>query len=161
MRALNLVERDPKAANEQRVNLLDAQSPNPSVETLLHAFLPHTFVDHSHADSILVLANQPDAEALIVTAHGDIATAYLTGKGFGKPNHSRLGSRVVTLAGIANHADNRTDVHNAPESGFGHTPEQGFTQPKNRFQIGVQNLVPLLLFHSKQEIVSRDPGVVN
>ena len=29
----------------------------PSVEALLHAFLPHTCVDHTHADSILILTN--------------------------------------------------------------------------------------------------------
>ena len=37
----------------QRGNLLDPQAPNPSVETLLHAFLPHKFVDHTHADAVL------------------------------------------------------------------------------------------------------------
>ena len=33
----------------QRANLIDPAAPNPSVETLLHAFLPHKFVDHTHA----------------------------------------------------------------------------------------------------------------
>ena len=37
---------------------------NPSVETLLHAYLPHKFVDHTHSTPFLVLANQPDAETL-------------------------------------------------------------------------------------------------
>ena len=36
--------------NAQRTRMLDASAPNPSVETLLHAFLPHKFIDHSHAD---------------------------------------------------------------------------------------------------------------
>ena len=40
---------DENMVNLQRANLLDSQSPNPSVETLLHAFLPHKFVDHTHA----------------------------------------------------------------------------------------------------------------
>ncbi len=48
----------------QRENLLDPAAPNPSVETLLHAFLPHKFVDHSHATAILSLADQPDGEAI-------------------------------------------------------------------------------------------------
>src|SRR5262249_45553767 len=38
-------------------------APNPSVETLLHAFLPHKFVDHTHATAVLSLADQPDAAA--------------------------------------------------------------------------------------------------
>ena len=50
--------------NVQRLNLLDSAAPNPSVETLLHAFLPHKFVDHTHAASVLSLVDQPDGEAL-------------------------------------------------------------------------------------------------
>src|SRR5262249_61919867 len=46
--------------------------PNPSVETLLHAFLPHRFIDHTHADIALVLTNQPAAEceAMVRDAFG-------------------------------------------------------------------------------------------
>lgn len=55
---------DEDMVNAQRVRLLDASAPNPSVETLLHAFLPHKFIDHSHADAILALADQPDAAAV-------------------------------------------------------------------------------------------------
>ena len=54
---------DEQMVNAQRTRLLDASAPNPSVETLLHAFLPHKYVDHSHADAILCLVDQPDAEA--------------------------------------------------------------------------------------------------
>ncbi len=48
----------------QRQALLDQSAPNPSVELLLHAFLPHKFVDHTHANAILSLVDQPDAEAI-------------------------------------------------------------------------------------------------
>src|SRR5580704_7337945 len=47
----------------QRANLLDPTAPNPSVETLLHAFVPHKFVDHSHATAVLSLIDQPDGES--------------------------------------------------------------------------------------------------
>jgi rhamnulose-1-phosphate aldolase/alcohol dehydrogenase len=50
---------DEEMVNQQRTNLLDAGAPNPSIETLLHAFLPHRFVDHTHADVALVITNQP------------------------------------------------------------------------------------------------------
>jgi len=43
-----------------RANLIDPAAPNPSVETLLHAFLPHAFVDHTHATAILAVSDQPD-----------------------------------------------------------------------------------------------------
>ncbi|MEK9629346.1 MAG: bifunctional aldolase/short-chain dehydrogenase [Nitrospinota bacterium] len=62
---------DEDMVNEQRTHLLDASSPNPSVETLLHAFLPHKFIDHSHADASLIIANQPDAEELCRKIYGD------------------------------------------------------------------------------------------
>ena len=48
----------------QRANLIDPAAPNPSVETLLHAFMPHKFVDHTHSTAVLALADQPDGEAL-------------------------------------------------------------------------------------------------
>jgi rhamnose utilization protein RhaD (predicted bifunctional aldolase and dehydrogenase)/NAD(P)-dependent dehydrogenase (short-subunit alcohol dehydrogenase family) len=47
----------------QRANLIDPMAPNPSVETLLHAFMPHKFVDHTHATAVLSLVDQPDGEA--------------------------------------------------------------------------------------------------
>lgn len=56
---------------ELRRNLLDPAAPTPSVETLLHAFLPARFVDHTHADAVLALADQPDAEAICQKAYGD------------------------------------------------------------------------------------------
>jgi rhamnose utilization protein RhaD (predicted bifunctional aldolase and dehydrogenase)/NAD(P)-dependent dehydrogenase (short-subunit alcohol dehydrogenase family) len=41
------------------------------VEVLLHAFLPHTHVLHTHADDILVLTNQTDGEKKIKAALGE------------------------------------------------------------------------------------------
>jgi rhamnose utilization protein RhaD (predicted bifunctional aldolase and dehydrogenase)/NAD(P)-dependent dehydrogenase (short-subunit alcohol dehydrogenase family) len=54
----------------QRANLIDPGAPNPSVETLLHAFLPHKFVDHTHATAVLSLADQPDATARCADLYG-------------------------------------------------------------------------------------------
>jgi rhamnose utilization protein RhaD (predicted bifunctional aldolase and dehydrogenase)/NAD(P)-dependent dehydrogenase (short-subunit alcohol dehydrogenase family) len=54
----------------QRVNLLDPAAPNPSVETLLHAFLPHAYVDHTHATAVLSLVDQPDSAALARSVFG-------------------------------------------------------------------------------------------
>ncbi len=48
----------------QRANLIDPSSPNPSVETLLHAFLPHKFVDHTHSTAILGLVDQENSEEI-------------------------------------------------------------------------------------------------
>jgi rhamnose utilization protein RhaD (predicted bifunctional aldolase and dehydrogenase)/NAD(P)-dependent dehydrogenase (short-subunit alcohol dehydrogenase family) len=55
---------DEDMVNFQRCNLLDSAAPNPSVETLFHAFLPHKFIDHTHANAVLALTDQPNGRAL-------------------------------------------------------------------------------------------------
>ncbi len=49
----------------QRRLLLDPSSPNPSVEAILHAILPFKHVDHTHANAIVALTNQPNGESII------------------------------------------------------------------------------------------------
>lgn len=73
LQELRVLERlcDADMQNAVRSALLDSRAPNPSVETLLHAFLPHTFVDHTHADAVLVLTDQPDPEAHVRAAFAD------------------------------------------------------------------------------------------
>lgn len=51
--------------------MLDPTSPTPSVEALLHAYLPAKFVDHTHADAVLALVDQPDAEVQVRRVWGD------------------------------------------------------------------------------------------
>ena len=46
---------------QHKDKILDSNSPNPSVETLLHAFIPHKYIDHTHSLAVLALANQPNA----------------------------------------------------------------------------------------------------
>ncbi|HXZ85421.1 MAG TPA: bifunctional aldolase/short-chain dehydrogenase, partial [Myxococcota bacterium] len=70
LRALDALSDEDMVA-EQRRALLDPSAPNPSIETLLHAFLPARFVDHSHADAILALTNQPDGERVVRALYGD------------------------------------------------------------------------------------------
>jgi len=50
---------DENMVSFQKRNLIDIKSPNPSVETFLHAFLPFKFVDHTHADAVLNATNRP------------------------------------------------------------------------------------------------------
>ena len=49
----------------QRRMLLDPYAPNPSIEAVLHAIVPARHVDHTHANAILSLTNQPDGEAIV------------------------------------------------------------------------------------------------
>jgi rhamnose utilization protein RhaD (predicted bifunctional aldolase and dehydrogenase)/NAD(P)-dependent dehydrogenase (short-subunit alcohol dehydrogenase family) len=73
LRRLRALERlsDESMVNYQRVNLLDAGAPNPSVETLLHAFLPHKYIDHTHSTAVLALTDQPDSESIARDVYGN------------------------------------------------------------------------------------------
>jgi len=64
---------DENMVNAQRTNLLDANAPNPSVETLLHAFLPHKFIDHTHSNAVLAITDQPDGEEICREVYGSRA----------------------------------------------------------------------------------------
>jgi rhamnulose-1-phosphate aldolase/alcohol dehydrogenase len=51
--------------------LLDPGARRPSIETLLHAFLPHTHIDHVHADAIVALTNHAEGPRVTAEALGD------------------------------------------------------------------------------------------
>ncbi len=55
---------DDEFARVQRAYLIDPQAPSPSVEMLLHAYVPAKFVDHTHSTAVLSLIDQPDSEKL-------------------------------------------------------------------------------------------------
>lgn len=62
---------DPDMMRELLAARLDPEAPAPSVESLLHAFLPHVAVMHSHADVIVTLTNLRDGESRIRDVFGD------------------------------------------------------------------------------------------
>jgi len=49
----------------QRIAMTDPDSPNPSIEAILHAVIPFKYVDHTHADSVVTITNNERGEALI------------------------------------------------------------------------------------------------
>ena len=57
-------------ARVQRAWLIEPSAPNPSVEFLLHAFVPHAFVDHTHANAIVSLIDQPDSAKMCEDVFG-------------------------------------------------------------------------------------------
>jgi rhamnulose-1-phosphate aldolase/alcohol dehydrogenase len=63
--------------------LTDPSSPRPSIETLLHAFIPAGSVFHSHADAVLALINTPDPDRACADAFGgDVLTVPYRRPGF-------------------------------------------------------------------------------
>lgn len=70
--------------------LIDPASKRPSIETLLHAFLPFTNIDHVHADAICSLTNHRDGERTTREALGD---------GFAYVDWIRPGFRLSKIVG--------------------------------------------------------------
>jgi rhamnose utilization protein RhaD (predicted bifunctional aldolase and dehydrogenase)/NAD(P)-dependent dehydrogenase (short-subunit alcohol dehydrogenase family) len=62
---------DAEMMRELSAARLDPGAPQPSVEALLHAFLPHRFVLHSHADLVLTITNLDDGERRARELWGD------------------------------------------------------------------------------------------
>ena len=58
----------------QKRNLIDIKSPNPSVETFLHAFLPFKFVDHTHSDAIMNITNRQNGRELCKKIFGPMVS---------------------------------------------------------------------------------------
>jgi len=75
---------DDDMARVQRGHLLDPMAPSPSLELLLHAFMPHTFVDHTHANAVLSLIDQPDGARLCEEVYdGRVSLVPYVRPGFG------------------------------------------------------------------------------
>ena len=62
---------DETMVNYLRGCLMDSSAPTPSVETLLHAFLPHKFIDHTHAADVLALVDQENGETIARQVFGN------------------------------------------------------------------------------------------
>ena len=108
--------------NFQRVNLLDSAAPNPSVETLLHAFLPHTFIDHTHAAAVLSLVDQPNGQELVAEVYdGSMGFVPYVIPGFGLAKMAARGvrrqaGRRRTDPAQARHLHVRRDARARPTS---------------------------------------------
>ena len=100
--------------NQLKINRIMAESPPPSVETLVHAFLPHKYIDHTHADSIMILTNHKNGKHLVRDALGEkvaVIDYIMSGFPLAKAvlreyeNNSELKAVVVMNHGIFTFAD--------------------------------------------------------
>src|SRR5580658_5664512 len=85
---LLLLERRETMTDEEMVEylgqaMMGGNQPRPSIETLLHAFVPHDHVYHSHADAVTSLTDTPDSPVLISKLFGkELALIPYTRPGF-------------------------------------------------------------------------------
>jgi len=70
LRILSMLS-DEEMANEFRTHFLNSDAAAPSIETLLHVFIPGKFVDHTHPDAILAISNQTGGEQRLKDVLGD------------------------------------------------------------------------------------------
>jgi len=78
---------DADMVNIVRCNMLDASGPNPSVEILLHAYLPHAHINHTHATVMLAIADLPNAAEVVQEIFGGkvgVVPFYMPGFDLGK-----------------------------------------------------------------------------
>ncbi|MGD9303617.1 MAG: bifunctional aldolase/short-chain dehydrogenase [Desulfobacterales bacterium] len=61
---------DSQMVRMQRTAMIDHESPNPSLEAVLHAIIPFQYVDHTHADEVVVITNNQNGEKLIHEIYG-------------------------------------------------------------------------------------------
>ena len=87
--------------------MLDPGAPRPSIETLLHAFIPYNSVAHSHADAIVALTNNSDAPQVLQAVYGDqvavieyIRPGFVLSKRVGK---AVQGNRRISGVVLVNH----------------------------------------------------------
>jgi rhamnose utilization protein RhaD (predicted bifunctional aldolase and dehydrogenase)/NAD(P)-dependent dehydrogenase (short-subunit alcohol dehydrogenase family) len=61
---------DEQWLNEIKGSTIDINAPSPSVEALLHAMLPHTYVDHAHPDALLAIGSTPGGAERLKDLYG-------------------------------------------------------------------------------------------
>ena len=94
----------------------------PSIETLLHAFLPHRFIFHTHSFALLTLSNQPDGARLVNETLGD---------SFGAVPYIKPGLGLARSAAIvyeANPEINGLVLHKHGLVTFGATAKQAYNR---------------------------------
>ena len=80
-------------------SMIDPEEASPSVETFLHAFVPFKYVNHSHADSILSLANTELTDAELKKILGNMVVIPYISPGFG------LAKAIADRADKIKHSD--------------------------------------------------------
>ncbi|HTN43128.1 MAG TPA: bifunctional rhamnulose-1-phosphate aldolase/short-chain dehydrogenase [Nitrospiria bacterium] len=88
----------------QSKSVLEPGAPKPSIETLLHAFLPTTHIYHTHADAICALTDTPNGDEIIEELYGAnvalipyLRPGFLLSKKTGEAYAKNPGLRAIIL----------------------------------------------------------------
>src|SRR5579863_2400032 len=163
MRKLRALDRigDVELVAIERANLIDPAAPNPSVEMMLHAFLPQKFIDHTHATAVLSVIDQPDGEQKCADVFdGRLGFVPYVMPGFGlakktievferdKPRDGLILSKhgIVTYGGDAREAYERTiEMVSLAEAFIGrHRKSVAVSAPARRETAALATVVPIV-----------------
>lgn len=161
---LPLLERDRMDDEEMVAYLercaLEPGRPRPSIETLLHAFIPFAHVDHTHPDAILSLANAPRGEELVRTLYrGKVAWVAYQRPGFALakevyqtfPENPNLEGIVLAKHGLVTWGETAREAYRNTLRIIGHA--EAFIQhhlPENPFG---PTLVPPLPENERRQVL--------
>src|ERR1035437_3396954 len=93
--------------------------------------------------------------------HRNAPAGQLSRGGLGEANHTRLAGPVIALAGVADQADDRGNVHNAPRALLEQAAGKRLGEQERALEIDVQHGVPVRLAHAHDQTVLGDAGVVD
>jgi len=142
---------DPQMANELQVNTTHADAPAPSVEAILHAVIPHKFVDHTHSSAILAVTNTPGGTDHIKSIYGDsvvIVPYYMPGfelaraaaEIFAAESHAGTVGMILIKHGIFTFGDTAQESYDRMIELVNKAEE--FLKSKNAFEISVPDAEP-------------------
>jgi len=113
---------DQQMADHLRAAMTNPNSPSPSVESILHAIIPFTFVDHSHSDVVVAISNTPHGHRQLQDLYGDrIAVVPYCMPGFvlarrvwmqlGKQDWSKIDGILLEKHGVFTFADDARESY--------------------------------------------------
>ena len=91
----------------------------------------------------------------------DVPRAELARERLREADDPGLRGRVVRLAPVAVHADDRADVDDRPAALLHHRPRHRAAGVEDRAQIRVDHRAPVVVRHAREQAVARQPRVVD
>ena len=128
-----------------RRSALSPDEPRPSIEALLHAFIPAPHVDHTHPDAIIALTSSPDGRRLAQEAFGDTAVwldyqrpGFDMSKRIAELLEANAGARIVLLAlhGLVTWGETSREAYESTIEAVGQAAEALSRAGNRRFGLG-------------------------
>jgi rhamnulose-1-phosphate aldolase/alcohol dehydrogenase len=163
-----------------RRSALGPDQPRPSIETLLHAFVPAAHVDHTHPDAVIALTSSPEGRRLVEEGFGE-EVVWLDyqrpGFGMSKTIAELLGANPAARAvflekhGLVTWGETSEDVYHSTLEFVTRAAEELTRAGQGRFGLGgakvaaladeeAENLLAAVLPGLRGELLADTKGVI-